>query len=95
MNYPNRDWKLPLPSSLFEDASDEPAPLPTPPANPRALQVVHTPTELTNPPPPSPLSLELAESPAAARRGELFRWVVLVTLTIANMLLTLMVAARR
>lgn len=96
-NYRNRDWKLPLPPSYFGDL---PAPLPTPPAGPRALQVVRTPTSptaLTNPTPtPPPRALELAApSVAVEQRAALFRWTVLMILTVLNTFFTLAVLARR
>lgn len=91
MNFPNRDWKLPLPPSYFDEEGREPDPLPTPPAAPRALQVVRTPAELTNPTPsmrPRPLELVEPET-AVSQRAALFRWAVLLALTVANTLFTL------
>jgi hypothetical protein len=94
VNHPNRDWKLPLPSSVFDDPEDGPAPLPTPPAAPHAIQATDTPAELTNPT-LRPFALPQEPPPACPRRGELLRWWVLAGLVVLNILATLMVAARR
>jgi hypothetical protein len=94
MNHPNRDWKLPLPSSFFEERSGGPAPLPTPPAAPHAIQATDTPVELTNPT-LRPFAVPQEPPKALERRGERLRWWVLVGLVLVNILATLMLAARR